>query len=161
MKAILKSFEPKLKDGNQETWDSQHGLMYKFTLTFDDGSNAVAQSKSTDPSWKEGDEFDIVEKNGFKNAKKVQDNNYNGGNGGGGKQQFKPDPLKQQLIIAQSSCEKAIGIISDGVIQNLDEKGDFIPYTISDLKSLTGRIMTIVNELAYEHVKIDYNESKQ
>lgn len=144
MKSILESFSPKMKDGNHETWDSQYGLFYKFTLKFKDGETATAQSKNESPKWNSGDEFEVEEKNGFKQAKKVQeDKPFSGG------KSYKPDPLQQQYIIAQSSCDKAIRIIELGLFKKPEGES----FELKDLESLTDRVMTIINKLANKHLK--------
>lgn len=145
MEANLKSFEPLMNNGNHDSYIGQHGTMWKFTMEFEDGTKGNAQSPKQQPSWKIGDTyiFDVVENNGYKNIKgmKPKDSNFN--NGGGGK---KENPLTQQLIIAQSSCDKAIRLFELKV-----KKEDGSEMTIKDLEPVTDKIMGIINRLAIKH----------
>ena len=145
MEAILKTFEPLMKEGIHDSWIGQHGTMWKFTMEFEDGTKGNVQSPKQQPSWKIGDEyiFEIVDNNGYKNIKgmKPKDSNFNGG----GK---KENPLTQQLIIAQSSCDKAIRLFELKV-----KKEDGSEMTIKDLEPITDKIMGIINRLANKHNK--------
>ena len=145
MEKKLKSFEPLMADGQHQTWEGKHGLMYKFKLSFEDNSDADAMSKSQQPKWQTGDSFTVTENGQYRNAKKVQDNNYTGGGGGG--KSFKDDPLKQQLIIAQSSIKIAMEMVTNENVK----KPDGSSYGLEDLEPVTDRVMQIINKLANKH----------
>lgn len=142
MNKILKGFNPKMNGTVHDSFESQHGTLYKFVLTFEDGTDADANSKSSSPTWKIGSEWTVTEQGQYRNAKQVPDNNY----AGGGKS-FKEDPLRQQYIIAQSSIKISVDVIDSGKYKNEDG----VMYELKDLENLTDRIMTIINKLANKH----------
>jgi len=57
MQAKLLSFTPQIKDNVHEQYTTANGTFYRFNVTFSDGTNGTASSKSTTPSWVIGIEY--------------------------------------------------------------------------------------------------------
>lgn len=56
-KSILKGFAPKVKNGVQETYNGQNGVLYKYIASFENGDAGEANSTSQAPKWKIGAEY--------------------------------------------------------------------------------------------------------
>lgn len=56
-KSILKGFAPKIKNGVQETYNGQNGVLYKYIASFENGDAGEANSTSQAPKWKIGAEY--------------------------------------------------------------------------------------------------------
>ena len=56
------------------TWNSQHGLMYSFMVTMEDGTTLKANSKSQEPPYKVGDEveYQVTKENQYGKQGKVK-----------------------------------------------------------------------------------------
>lgn len=71
MIAKITKFEPLIINGLHSTYSGSKGTLYKFTVTFDNGTMGTANSTKQSPSWVIGEEysFDISEYNGYFNIK--------------------------------------------------------------------------------------------
>lgn len=56
-KGKIVSFEPIMKNGEHDSYDSKFGKQYKFLMTFDNGDIGVVASTKTEPSWKKDTEY--------------------------------------------------------------------------------------------------------
>ena len=80
MKAKLTAFKPKYKNNSHEVFESQHGTLYKFILTFEGVGDVEGNAKTTSPKWDLNTEytFDVREHEKYgksiSNLKKVDDN---------------------------------------------------------------------------------------
>lgn len=98
----MKSFEKRMTNGVHDTFQGGKGLLYKFTVTFENGDTGGANSTKSEPSWKIGDEY-TYEKSvtgnytNFKGMKKVEQGG--GYSGGGNSKANDPEYQRQQTFI--------------------------------------------------------------
>lgn len=98
------------------TWDSQHGLLYKQEVTFEDGTLLNAYSKTQTPPYSIGDlrEYVVKKENSFGklgtiSKPQMADSTTPPGSSqpARSQQQFKADPLKQASIELQVCLKEA------------------------------------------------------
>jgi hypothetical protein len=115
MQAKLVKFEKKLnQQGQHDTYTGQHGTLYKFYVTFDNGTTGEANAKSEVPTWKLNEEyiFEVAVNGSFTNIKGMKSANQSYG----GKKDYKPDPSFLFQKCFEAACEVTIdffGVIGE------------------------------------------------
>lgn len=98
----MKTSNIKSVQGNG-TWDSPHGLLYKFEYEMENGDVGGANHKTKEPKYKVGEEvtYEVVTKGDFVNIKFHNPQENKG-------YPTKKDPEVQKQIIRQSSISNAL-----------------------------------------------------
>ncbi len=127
------------------TWDSPHGLLYKFEYEFEDGVSLHALHKTASPIPAGTEvEYQITKTGDYGNSGKVKKVQSFGA------KKFEADPKKQMIIVAQSSMTKAVDILLSGVV---DIEVKTINDFVNKVEAVTDLLMTKQVELAKKHVK--------
>ena len=127
----------------------KHGMFYTFHYEFEDGKELSANHK-TEKSFNPGDtvEYLIKGSNEYGNygtVSKLQEQQRSTNTN-----QYKADPKKQTIIVAQSSMTKAIDILLSGVVSaQFDSVSDFVKQA----EDLTDLLMTKQIQLTEKHYK--------
>ena len=128
----------KVKDcAGNGTWDSKHGMLYKFIYTFEDDTTLAANHKMPDNAFKPGDEveYEIKGTNDFGSYGTVHKIDRSGG--------ARLDGIGidvQTMIIRQSSLKIALDFLNTN--PNVDPKD----FTREYLKMLAEDLTTYVKQ---------------
>lgn len=102
MASKLKSIEKKMYNGVHETWTSDKGKYFKFTVVFENGDTGTAMSTKETPSWKIGTNYTYdktTSEKGFVSIKSMKDaDNPFGGGGGAPKGNFESYYDKPEVV---------------------------------------------------------------
>lgn len=137
----LKSFEAKIKGNEQESFSGNYGVMYVFTVYFEDGTEGEANSTKQQPSWNIGKEYEYtkdvktfdwgtVTKIKMKQVKEEGSyGNKPAASKGGG---YKMTPEKQKMIM----CQVAL-IATNSIMHKMQEDHSvivrhFLSYLIKE-----------------------------
>lgn len=111
------------------TWDSPHGIMYKYEYTMEDGTTLKAQHKGQSP-FNQGDEVDyeIKGSNDYGNYGKVSKPSQNSSGGG-----FTKDNKTQDAILYQVALKGVMDYYTSRTPSVMDNNEYFTEENINEL----------------------------
>lgn len=121
MQGKLKSFEKKMYKDQHEKWDGPHGVMYKFTVVFDNGDEGTAMSPKISPAWSLGHEYTYEKSTsdkGFVSIKGMKDlaNDKGALVEKAGTNKWVDDPFENACISMEASLESASTLLRKNVM---------------------------------------------